>query len=94
MLSVCSLLKEHEHRRSCQAPDHKCSLHCSGQGALASSTHDRCSIVLVQFTVRMQATDILTAAAPISVKKQDLADLELGVSYSSQTCQRGLVVPA
>ena len=28
----------------------------------------------------MQASDILIAAAPINIKKQDLADLELGVS--------------
>ena len=30
----------------------------------------------------MQATDIITAAAPINIKKQDLLDLESGVSTS------------
>ena len=39
------------------------------------------TLVVLRF---LQASDILIAAAPISVKKQDLADLELGVSCQSQ----------
>ena len=34
----------------------------------------------MQVSFAMQANDLLTAAAPISIKKQDLLDLESGVS--------------
>lgn len=38
------------------------------------------TVLSPRFSELLQATDILIAAAPINIKKQDLADLELGVS--------------
>ena len=85
MLTLASTLKPYEYCGGSQVPDHHCRLLCQGQGKPLSA-------VLIAFISKdqsnrpfqhAQASDILIAAAPISIKKQDLADLELGVSCMS-----------
>lgn len=74
----------HEYCGGSQVSADNCGLLCQGQGK------QHCLLVPLQsgptgLSVHVQASDLLIAAAPINIKKQDLADLELGVSCPSRS---------